>query len=357
MTLRPDEQLATLRRLVAREDLSEAEARALAETLVAGEVPPGMVAALLVALATKVETTDELVGFARVLRDRCRKFPGPREAGAIDVCGTGGAKVPSFNISTVGAFVVAAAGLPVAKHGNVSARGPCGSTDLLTALGLPVARSIRFAKASWEEQRLTFLHAPLYHAATGAVAPVRKTLGVRTIFNQLGPLTNPADVKCQVVGAYSPDYARRAGPAFRRLGVEKVMLFHSESGLDEFSSLERSTGYAYGRGDLLGVEIPPDGVSIQFEPTLLGEKERWGSLAPRPPAEAAAMTEEVLQGRGEGAVRGSVLLTAGAALWLAGKDRQLSDGVRRARETLVSGAAYSKLKALQELARREAWES
>jgi anthranilate phosphoribosyltransferase len=341
-----------LSKLERHQDLTEGEAAGLARELVEGHLPADRTAKLLVALAEKGETSDELVGFAKVLRERCLKFPGPREAGALDLCGTGGSRRPTFNISTVSAFVVAACGQPVAKHGNVSARGPCGSTDLLTALGLPSERSIRFAEESWRRERLTFLHAPLYHTATKAVASVRKQLGGRTIFNQLGPLTNPAEVKVQLVGAYSDDYARRAGPALSRLGVERALFVHAEGEMDEFSSLGPTIVRAFGG------TIPSDGITILIDPDpMLHPEERKGDLSPRPPPQAAELALRVLEGKGDGAVRGAVLLTSAAALWASDEQMPLSGGVERARQAILSGAALAKLRALQELAQQEEWAS
>lgn len=345
------EPVEWLRRLVAGTDLSEAEASTLARDLMDGNWPSERLGALLAALAAKGETTDELVGFARVLRERARRFEGPREAGAVDLCGTGGAARPSYNISTVSAFVVAACGQAVAKHGNVSARGPCGSTDLLSALGLPVARSVAFAQATWREERLAFLHAPLYHASTAAVGPVRKSLGIRTIFNQLGPLTNPASVRAQVVGCFSKEYARRAGPALDRLGVERSLLVHGAGGLDELSSLGTSWGWV---GASVSASRRP--CEIRIPPgSLLAHSERRGSLDPRSPEEAARLAEEVLRGGGDGSVRGSVLLTSGAALWTTEEVDSLAEGVVRARQALTDGSAWAKLAALRSIAAREEW--
>lgn len=337
-----------LRDLVAGKDLSADVASDLARQLTGGTWPPERVGAFLTALAAKGETSDELLGFARTLRQTGRKFEGPEEAGAIDLCGTGGAARPSYNISTVSAFVVAGAGQPVAKHGNSSARGPCGSSDLLHALGLPVTRSIPFAEASWKQEHLAFLHAPLYHTSTRAVAPVRQALGIRTIFNQLGPLTNPSGVHIQLVGSYSKEYARRAAPALRALGADRALFVHGAKGLDELSSQGRSWGWVFGK--------EPAGETSVDPLALLAPEERKGSLDPREPGAAAELAKQVLEGRGDGAVRGAVLLTSAAALWISGQAENMEQGIAMARDTLKSGVAKGKLDALQELARRETWD-
>ena len=341
-----------LERLVAHKDLGAEGAEEVAQALIEGSLPPELVGALLTALAAKGESPEELFGFARALRARARHFPGPSGAGAVDLCGTGGARTPSFNVSTVSSFVLSAAGVPVAKHGNFSSRGMCGSTDLLDALGLPVSTSVPFAEACWRDEQLCFLHAPLYHTATKGVAPIRRSLGIRTIFNQLGPLTNPAGVRVQLVGSGSEAYARLAVAVLRKLKVERVLAVHSSGGMDEFSSQDPTWS----------LRSPGKGVNDLAEETfdpkrLLPPSEREGDLSPRMPAEAARLAEEVLQGKGDGAVRGSVLLTAGAVLWLTGKVEDLGAGVSRARRHLEDGSARDKLERLRALARSGPWDA
>ncbi|MDE1820769.1 MAG: anthranilate phosphoribosyltransferase [Euryarchaeota archaeon] len=352
MNVDPSTGPAALQHLVQGEDLGPEEAREVAEGLLTGAFPPEVVASLLTALAAKGESPEELYAFSSTLRARARPFPGPAEAGAVDLCGTGGAKTPTFNISTVSAFVLAGAGVPVAKHGNVSARRPCGSSDVLSALGLPVLRSVAFAEASWRKERLCFLHAPLFHAATRSVAPVRKALGLRTIFNQLGPLTNPAGVSTQLVGCFSREYARRVTPVLHRLGVHRSLAVHGKGGMDELSSkgtdwLLRSVEASGEGGGATEVSIDPS--------TLLSPEERRGDLRPRSPGEAAELTRAVLSGEGDGAVRGAVLLTAGAAIWLHGSAPELPSGVALARSALQDGRALDKLQKLQALARSQDW--
>ncbi len=205
-----------LEALLRREELSGREVDRLVGLLIDPARSDVERAALLVALRAKGESVGEIAAFARALRARATPFPGPRAAGAVDLCGSGGATRPSFNVGTVGAFVVRAAGVPVAKHGNRSARGAeggwAGSSDLLEALGLPFLSSREYATASFERERITFLHAPLYHPATRAVIPVRRALGVPTVFNWIGPLTNPAAVRYQLVGCPTPAIAGHARP-------------------------------------------------------------------------------------------------------------------------------------------------
>ncbi len=339
-----------LARLIRREDLGPREVRSMVGTLVTPETTDVHRAALLVALQTKGETPGEVEGFARELRRLAVPFPGPRRAGAIDLCGSGGARQPSFNVGTVSAFVTRAAGLPVAKHGNRSARGSqlgyAGSSDLLESLGLPYPTSIAFARESFRREAITFLHAPLYHPATRAVNPVRRALGVPTVFNQLGPLTNPAQVAQQVVGAPDRVAAEQVAATLPRLGVQRGLSVSSDEGADEFSPKRPSTVFRWAGTTRGRVRIDP----IDF----LDPEDRRGSWAALSASAAAEATEHLLAGGG-GARRGSVLLTTGAALWVAGRARTLHEGVEGAADALDSGAAQALLDRLRSLARSRKW--
>ena len=323
--------------------LSPADARALFEVLLApGTTEPDRVA-LLRAVSSRRESGAELARLATELRRRARPFPVPPRDGAIDLCGSGGARRPSFNVSTVSAFVVAAAGVPVVKHGNRSARGPCGSSDLLLALGLPVDRSVAFAQASYRRYHLAFLHAPLFHPATRLVASARRALGVPTVFNRLGPLSNPARVRAQLVGVPTLAATRRMADALRRLGVRRGLAISSRDGCDEFSPQQPTDGIRWTGSGLRRITVWPE--------KFLEPDERSGEWGALPPVEAAEETERLLAGGG-GARRGSVLLTSGAALWVEGRTRSLARGVVRAREALDAGAAEELLTDLRGLAVR-----
>ena len=328
------------------EDLSRSEAYRLAERLASGTFPEALAGALLVALAAKGESPEEIFAFATFLRRHARAFLPGEVDGAVDLCGTGGAAHPTFNVSTVSAFVVAAGGLPVVKHGNSSARGPCGSSDLLEALGLPVKVSPGYAEASFRRERLAFLHAPLYHPATASIAGIRRALGTRTVFNLLGPLSNPAPVRIQLLGCFDRAYARTASGLLPRLGVSRSLTFTGEEGTDEFVPGGRTFGF---------VRQGERSARCRFEGRrYLTPRERRGSIGPLPPTGAAREAERLLAG-GSGARRGSVLLTAGAAFWVSGQDRTMNEGVERARRLLDEGKALEKLRALQELAEGRTW--
>jgi len=321
--------------------LSPAEARAVFDRLLSPETTDAERAGLLVALAARRTDVGELTAFARELRRRATPFDVPDGDRPIDLCGSGGAPTPSFNVSTVSAFVVAAAGVPVVKHGNRSATGVCGSSDLLEALGLPVTTSTEFARASYRARRLAFLHAPLYHPATKAVAAARRALGIATVFNRLGPLSNPASVRYQLAGAPSRPLARTFAEALHRLGVDRGATMSSEDGCDEFSPHARTAVYSWDATRRRRLSIRPE--------RHLRASERAGSWAPLHPARAALEAVRILRGGG-GARRGAVLLTSGTALWLTRAAGSIADGVDHARSSVDDGRAAELLAELQGLA-------
>ncbi len=329
-----------LARLLEVRPLAPRDVRRAFETLVDPATEDADRAALLVALTVRPRSRNELIAFAREMRRHARPFAVPARDRAIDLCGSGGAPNPSFNVSTVAALVVRAAGGYVVKHGNRSRR-ICGSSDLLEALGLPVTRSLAFARASYDRLGISFLHAPLYHPETAAVGPVRQRLGVPTIFNRLGPLSNPARPSRQVSGAADVRSAAEAAEALRGLGVARGISMSSDDGCDEFSPGRPTTAFVWDGA-------PPRRIRVRPERLLPPEDRRgtWGALPPGPAAEEA---ERILAGGG-GARRGSVLLTAGAALWVQGRAPDLVQGVARARDSLDGGEPERLLARLRLLA-------
>ncbi len=332
----------TLARLLDATPLSRRAAGATFDALLAPTATDAERAAILVALAARDVDANELAAFALEMRRRARPFPLPAGDRPVDLCGSGGAPRPSYNISTVSAFVVAAAGVPVVKHGNRSARGPCGSSDLLEALGLPVTTDVGFAHASYERCRLAFLHAPLFHPAARAVAEARRLIGIPTLFNRLGPLSNPAAVPFQVVGVPSVESAHRVAAALSRLGVRRGLAMTSSEGCDEFSP----------RGTTTAVVWDADGTrTIRVRAKeLLPTEDRRGDWGPLPPPAAAEEARRLLAGGG-GARRGSVLLTSGAAIWRSGAAASLALGVERAREALDDGRAEERFASVLAIAR------
>ena len=329
-----------LPRLLERRPLGPQEVRGTFDEMVSRSTPDTVRAALLVALAARRHPTAEVVAFAREMRRRAVPFRVASSDGAVDLCGSGGAAHPSFNVSTVSAFVVRAAGVSVVKHGNRS-RTVCGSSDLLDALGLPVFASIPFARASYRRYGLAFLHAPLFHPETRSVAAVRRQLSIPTIFNRLGPLSNPARVRYQVTGAVDLETAARTASMLRSLGVSEGLAMTSDEGCDEFSPRRPTTAVRWGRTRTQRFRVHPE--------TYLDPEDRRGSWGPLPPAAAAEETERILAGGG-GARRGSVLLTSGAALWISGRAPDLAAGIEKARDALDQGLAEELLRDLGALA-------
>jgi anthranilate phosphoribosyltransferase len=326
---------AALAAVVDGESLSLEQAQGAMGAVMDGEATPAQLGALLVALRMRGETVEELAGFAVAMRQRVLPVEAP--AGAIDVVGTGGDRSGSFNISTAAALVVAAAGVPVAKHGNRAITSASGSSDVLEALGILVTQSPEEAADSLREDGFAFLFAPGFHPAMLHAGPTRREIGVRTAFNLIGPLTNPAGVTRLVVGAGDARVAPKLAEVLRLLGTERAFVVHGES-IDELP-LDGS-GVLY--------DVRPDGVQRRtVEPESVGLKRApRTSLAGGSPAENAVIVEAVLRGA-EGPRRDVVLLNAGAALQVAGRAATLGDGVALAAATIDSGAAAARLERLR----------
>jgi anthranilate phosphoribosyltransferase len=331
-----------LERLLDPRPLAPATMRSVFDALTDPAGTDAEKASVLVALAARPDRPEELELAARELRRRATPFRVPASDRPVDLCGSGGAPVPSFNVSTVSALVVAAAGAPVVKHGNRSARGVCGSSDLLEALGLPVTRGTAFAERSYAEERLAFLHAPTFHPAMAAVREARRIVGIPTIFNRLGPLANPASVPYQVVGTRDVALAELYAQVLPPLGVRRGLAMSSSEGCDEFSPTRPTTAVIWDHDRRTRKTFRPE--------SLLDPSERegpWGALAP---PESAAETRRLLEG-GEGARRGSVVLTSGVALWVAQRAATLRAGLNAARHAIDSGEARGLLDRLVELGR------
>jgi anthranilate phosphoribosyltransferase len=287
------------------------------------------IAAYLIALSDRGETPQEIAAAAAELR--ARMLPVEAPPGAIDVCGTGGDGAHTLNVSTAVAIVVAACGAPVAKHGNRAASSRCGAADVLGALGLDLNQTPARAEACLAEVGIAFLFAPNHHPAMARVAPIRRALGRRTVFNLVGPLANPAAVRRQLVGVFAPAWVERTAEALRLLEAERALVVHGREGLDELSP-GGPTHVAWLDDDR--VTILPD-----FEPEA-AELRRWpaGALAGGDAAHNAAALTALLQGA-RGAYRDAVLLNAAAALIVAGSVSGLAEGAARAAQAVDSGAA------------------
>ncbi len=320
---------ASLERLLAGRDLTREQAGELMTLMIGGETPPATTAALLTALRMKGETTDELAGLAAAMREAAVAVP-PLPAGAVDTCGTGGDGSGTFNISTAAALVVAGCGVPVAKHGNRSVSSRSGSADVLAALGVAPDRAPDLAARDVAEVGIGFFFAPLCHPAMRHVMPVRRELGVRTVFNLLGPLTNPGRVRRQVVGVYDPRRLEQLAAVLGALGAERALVVHGEGGLDEFSLCGRSRVAEWRDGGVRTWETTPEEVGLS---RCRPEDLRGGDAA-----ENAQIIARVLDGR-PGPARDAVLLNAGAALLAAGRVDDLASGVALAGRAVDEGAA------------------
>jgi len=320
-----------------RQDLTADQAAGMMREMLSGEASPALTGALLTALKLKGETAEEITGFARVMREHAVAVR-PRCERLVDTCGTGGGGVPTFNISTTAAFVVAGAGVSVAKHGNRAMTSACGSADVLEALGVRIDLPAERICASIEQAGIGFMFAQAHHPAMRHVGPIRRELPFRTVFNCLGPLTNPAGARCQVIGVYAPRLVGLLAEALLALGCERALVVHGRDGLDEVSTL----------GTTLVAEVRDGGVTqTEWEPEQFGlPRARAADLAPgATAAENAAITREVLSGQ-PGPRRDIALLNAAAVLMASGAAPDIATGLRQAAASVDSGAARAKLEAL-----------
>jgi anthranilate phosphoribosyltransferase len=327
-----------LLQLLERRDLSQAQAEELLSALADPGLPPAMAGALLAALATKGVVADEARGFALAMRRLARRPALPPKLRAIDIVGTGGDASGSLNISTGTALLAAACGLSVVKHGNRSVSSRCGSADVLEELGLPVPLDEAAAVACFAATRFTFLFAPHYHPSTRAIAPIRAALGVRTVFNILGPLVNPAQPPLHLVGAYSVEVARLIADTFQGLPIERTFVVHGAGGWDEPTPVGPFTLFDVRPGVVTRSERTPEDYGL--------ERCAPGALAGGDARHNAAAVRAVLSGAERGAHRDCLLLGASLALEVAGEVGEPRAGISRAAHAIDSGAAARLLAAL-----------
>ncbi len=330
-----------------RQSLSRADARAVMTEVLTGQCTDAQIAALLVALHMKGETVEEIVGFAEAIRaaatslelhtDSVLDASGTGRDALVDTCGTGGDTSGTFNISTATAFVVAGAGVRVAKHGNRSVTSKCGSADVMEALGVNINLPPERVTACLEEVGIAFLFAPAMHSAMKYVQPARRELRLRTVFNLLGPLTNPARATCQVVGVYSADLVEKLAEALSMLGLHRALVVHGSDGLDEIT-IGGSTRIGEVReGRVRTYEVTPEEFGLQ--------RANLEDISGGDATLNAKLIREVLAGE-KSARRDVVVLNAAAALVAAGRADHLRNAVPLAAEAIDSGAAAAKLEAL-----------
>jgi anthranilate phosphoribosyltransferase len=330
--------LPYLERVVERVSLTPEDAHAAMHVILAGEAGPALIAAFLTALRMKGETVGELVGFARAMREMAEPVPVDLDGQVLlDTCGTGGGGPPTFNISTIVAFVVAGAGVRVAKHGNRSNSNPCGSADLLEAMGVNIALSPAETARSIHEIGIGFLFAPTLHTAMKHAAPVRRELKMRTVFNLLGPLTNPAGATAQIVGAPSDHAAELMAGALAALGLQRGFVVHGSDGLDEITTTGPTLVFEIREGRVERRELDPADFAVTFA--------RPADLAGGDRARNLEIARAVLAGE-RGPARDIVLVNSAAAMVAAGRVDTFLEGVAIAVVSIDTGAARGKAEAL-----------
>jgi anthranilate phosphoribosyltransferase len=325
-------------------DLARAEAREAMSAIMAGEATPAQIGGLLVALRLKGETPEEITGFAVAIRDHALAVR-PRRDDLVDTAGTGGDGQATINISTAAALVAAAAGAGVAKHGNRAVSSASGSADVLEALGFELEAPPERIARSIDELGFGFLFAPAHHPGFRHAAPVRKELATRTVFNVLGPLTNPAGARAQIVGVYDPALVPTIADVLSRLGARRAFVVHGAFGVDELSPA----------GPNLVCEVVTGGVRRrEIDPVDLGvERCRPDELRGGTPAANAAVIRAVFSGQERGGKRDAILLNAAGAIAAGGHAEDLREGLEVARETVDSGAAAERLESLARFSRGE----
>jgi anthranilate phosphoribosyltransferase len=327
---------AALADLLDGRDLTQEDARDVMRSIMAGEATPGQIGAFLVALRLKGETADEIAGCAEAMREHVLVVR-PERTDLVDTAGTGGDGARTFNISTAAALVAAAAGAGVAKHGNRAVSSSSGSADVLEALGFNLELAPEMIERSIDELGFGFLFAPTHHPAMRHAAPVRRELATRTVFNVLGPLTNPAGARAQVVGVYAPELVPTIAEVLARLGAERAFVVHGAGGIDELSPAGPNLVCEVADGRVRRREIDPLELGIdRCAPEELGGGD---------PAENAETIRRIFAGA-DGGRRDAVLLNAAGAIAAGGLARDLGEGVGVAREAIDSGAAGERLEAL-----------
>jgi anthranilate phosphoribosyltransferase len=328
-----------LEQLLQGEDLSGQQASALMRGWLSQAIDPVLTGALLAALRGKGLSGEELAAMATELREACTLPEGRPDLPLVDTCGTGGDGADSFNISTAVAFTAAACGATVAKHGNRSASGRVGSADALEALGIHLQAAPELVLAALPQTGVTFLFAPGWHPALVGLAPLRRTLGVRTVFNLLGPLVNPLRPEAQVLGVAHRDLLDPMADALRRLGLQRAVVVHGHGGLDEASLSGPSELRLIEAGTVRSARLDPTALGLTLAPIE--------ALAGGVVATNLRILEAVLQGEGTAAQRDVVALNTALVLWAAGLEPTIDAALPRSLEALASGAAWRKVEALR----------
>ncbi len=326
-------------KLIEKQDLTMEEAVNVMDEIMSGKATDAQIAGFLVALRLKGETIDEITACAKVMREKAFRIKPKKHSQLIDVVGTGGDKSGTFNISTIAAFVVAGAGVPVAKHGNKGVSSKCGSADVLTALGIKIDLEPKQVEKCIDAIGIGYMFAPKFHGAMKYAIRPRKELGIRTVFNVLGPLTNPAEAPYELMGVFNKELVEPLAEVLGKLGLKHAMVVHG-NGLDEIT-IEAPTKVAeYKDGHVKSYEIKPTDFGIKL--ASLNEI-KGGS-----PEDNAKIALGILSGKEKGVKRSVVLLNAGVALYVAGKAESIQDGIDIAKNSIDSGKALEKLNKLKD---------
>lgn len=319
--------------LMKSENLTYAQAKQSVDEIMSGQASEAMIASFLTALALKGETDDEIAGAAEAMRSKALQMDTSEPV--LDIVGTGGDKSGSFNISTTASIIAAAAGVKIAKHGNRAASSKSGAADCLEALGVKIDTDKAVMKKALEEENICFMFAQKYHSAMKYVGPVRKELGIRTVFNILGPLTNPARATRMVLGVFSEDYIEKIAKALNQLGVTDALVVFGEDGLDEISACGETKVAELRSEKIIRYTIQPE----DFGYARCNKADLLGGTA----EENAQITKNILLGKGTAAQRTAAVLNAGAAIYVSMDGVTLAEAMKKAEEALDSGKAYEKL--------------
>jgi anthranilate phosphoribosyltransferase len=328
-----------IEKVVTNEDLKESEMMEVMDEVMGGRATPTQIAAFITALRMKGETVEEVTGAARVMRQKATKIDA-RSPIIVDTCGTGGDGMNTFNISTTTAFVVAGAGITVAKHGNRAVSSGCGSADVLEALGVNISPGPEIVEECIQQIGIGFLFAPRLHGAMKYAIEPRREIGIRTIFNMLGPLTNPAGATSQLIGVYNPRLTEMFAGVLKNLGTKRAFMVYGFDGLDEATVTAETRVSELRDGVITTYNINPIDI---FGETYGGEELIGGDASVN-----AQITKDVLMGK-DGTCRKIVLLNAALAIMAGGKAKNIREGIAKAEECIDNGAAIKKLQALIEL--------
>ncbi|MDW8034076.1 MAG: anthranilate phosphoribosyltransferase [Nitrososphaerota archaeon] len=330
-------------KLVRKEDLLPDEAEEAMTEIMSGKASDAQIASFITALRMKGETVEEITAFASVMRRFCIRINPSITGNLVDTCGTGGDSIKTFNVSTIAALIAAGAGVYIAKHGNRSVTSKCGSADLLEALGFNLNMSPESVKDSIEKIGIGFMFAPVFHPAMKYAVGPRREIGIRTVFNILGPLTNPAGAKAQILGVCEKNILKPVARVLKNLGVEKAMVVHGSDGLDEISITGRTDVFLLSNGRIVPKHIEPEDFGLK--------RADKNSIQISSKEESVKAALEILRSHEEGddrlvSKRNMALMNAAAAIFIGGKAKNLSEGFELAKESLKSGAAYDKLRDL-----------